>query len=349
MQFASDNTSGAAPRIMAALAEANAGYAPSYGSDALTTRVRDKVRQLFQAPQAEVFLVPTGTAANALSAALLCPQWGAIYCHDAAHVEVDECGAPEFFIGGGRTAPVAGAHGKITAEGLQARMAQTPEGDVHHVQHGMLTLTNLTEAGTAYSPAEIATLTAIARAAGMASHLDGSRLANALVATGASPADMTWRAGVDVLSLGATKNGCLGVEAVVLFDPARAWELQLRRKRAGHLISKHRFLAAQMLAWLEDGLWLTLAAQANRMAARLAAGIAALPHAALVHPCQGNILFATLPRATHAGAMAAGAYYYLCQQDREPDGPGDAPLMARFVCSWSTTEADVDALLAALR
>jgi threonine aldolase len=348
MEFASDNTSGAAPEILAAVQAANAGYAPSYGEDALMDRVRDAVRATFGAPEAAVYLVATGTAANALSIALCNPPWGAVYCHGEAHAEVDECGAPEFFTGGGKLAPIGGAHGRITPGALRARMALTPHGTVHHIQHGMLTLTNLTEAGTLYRPGEVASLAAIARAEGLKVHMDGARFANALVASGARPADLTWRAGVDILSLGGTKNGCLGVEAVVIFDPARAWEFELRRKRAGHLFSKHRFLSAQFAAYLDGGLWLRLAAQANRMAARLAEGLAALPGGTLVHPCEGNIVFASLPRALHRKATAAGGHYYLWPFDQTLDGPADAPLSARFVCSWSTTEADVDGFLSVL-
>ncbi len=349
MEFASDNTSGAAPEVMAALASANRGYAASYGADATMGEVRARIRALFEAPGAEVHLVATGTAANALSIALHCPQWGAVYAHEAAHIEADECGAPEFYIGGGRIATVAGAHGRMTPETLAARMALTPDGGVHHTQHGMLSLANLTEAGTAYRPDEVAALAARARSAGMKVHMDGARFANALVATGARPADLTWRAGVDVLSLGGTKNGCLGVEAVVLFDPAKAWEFELRRKRGGHLFSKHRFLSAQMAAYLTDDLWLRLAGHANRQAARLAKGLAALPGARLVHPCDGNLIFAAFPRALHRRAMAAGAHYHLWPSDQSLDGDDEAPLSARFVCSWSTTDADVDRLLTVLR
>lgn len=349
MEFASDNSSGATPEVMEAVTAANAGYAPSYGTDPIMEEVTALVRAAFEAPEAAVYLVPTGTAANALSTALFCPPWGALYCHDEAHVEVDECGAPEFYIGGGKTAPVAGAHGKITPDGLQARLALTPQGGVHHIQHGMLTLTNLTEAGTLYRPGEVASLTAIARAVGMKVHMDGARFANALVAAGSAPAELTWRAGVDVLSLGGTKNGCMGVEAVVIFDPAKAWEFELRRKRGAHLFSKHRFLSAQMAGYLREGRWLDRARQANRMAARLAEGILALPGGSLMHPCQGNIVFASFARALHRRATDAGAHYYLWPFDQSLEGAEDEPVSARFVCSWSTTEADVDGFLALLR
>ena len=349
MEFASDNTSGAAPQILAAVNAANAGYAPSYGTDPIMDRVRTQVRAAFEAPEAAVYLVATGTAANALSMALLCPPWGAVYCHAGAHAEVDECGAPEFYIGGGKMAPIATPDGKITPEAFAARLAATPQGDVHHIQHGMLTLTNLTEAGTCYRPDEVGGLTEIARAHGMKVHMDGARFANGLLAAGCSPAEMTWKAGVDVLSFGGTKNGCLGVEAVVIFDPAKAWEFELRRKRGAHLFSKHRFLSAQMAAYLTDGLWLKLAAHANAMTARLAEGFARNPDASFVYRPQGNMVFVRLPRGVHRRAMAAGGHYYLWPFDQTLDGPDDAPLSARFVCSWSTTEADVDGFLALIR
>ncbi len=348
MEFASDNTSGATPEVLAAVVAANAGYAASYGADQWTEAAQEAVRKAFEAPQAAVHLVATGTAANALSAAILCPPWGAIYSHEAAHVEVDECGAPEFYIGGGKLVLTAGTHGKITPEGLAARLARTPQGDVHHIQHGMLSLTNLTEAGTAYRPAEVAALAALALKAGIGVHMDGARFANALAATGATPAEMTWKAGVDVLSFGASKNGAMAVEAVVIFDPAKSWEFELRRKRAGHLFSKSRFLGAQMGAYLQDGGWLAHAAQANRMGQRLANGLAALPGGRLIHPADGNIVFAAFPRALHVRATAAGAHYYLWPFDQTLEGPGEEEVTARFVCSWSTTEADVDRLLEVL-
>jgi threonine aldolase len=342
MFFASDNGSGAAPEILSAVIRANDGYARSYGADALMAAVKAQVRDRFEAPEAEVFLVATGTAANALSIALLAQPWSAVFLHEAAHAMLDECGAPEFYAGGAKLVGVAGPHGKITPAALAAALAQVGEGGVHGVQRGMLSLTNVTEAGTVYTPAEVAALTALAKARGLPCHMDGARFANALVATGASPAEMTWRAGIDVLSLGGTKNGCLGVEAVVLFDPAKAWELQLRRKRAGHLFSKHRFLSAQMAAYLEDGLWLRLAAQANAMGARLAQGLAQVPGAVLQHPAPANMLFPAWMPGTNARAEARGAVYYPMPA---PDGLEGA----RLVASWSTRAEDVDALIAALQ
>ncbi len=340
MWFTSDNASGAAPEIMAAVVAANQGYARSYGTDDLMARVTAQVRETFEAPEAAVYLVATGTIANSLALALTCPPWGAVFCHEHAHVAEDECGAPEFYTSGAKLVLVPGDHGKMTPETLAPLLDRTGT-SVHGVQKGMVTITNVTEAGTVYTPAEVAALTAVAKAHGLPCHLDGARFANALVATGATAAEMTWKAGIDLVSFGGTKNGCMGVEAVVIFDPAKAWEFELRRKRGGHLFSKHRFLSAQMAAYLEGGLWLRLAGHANAMAARLAEGLATRTGITLTHPVQANILFPEWPAGTHACLQAAGAAYY--------DMPApDSREAARLVTSWSTTEADVDRFLAAL-
>jgi threonine aldolase len=343
MFFASDNTSGAPPEVMQALLRANEGFARSYGGDDIMARVTAQVRALFDAPEASVHLVATGTAANALALAALTDPWGAVFCHRHAHIAEDECGAPEFYTNGAKLVLIDGAHGRITPDALTEALATTGASGVHGVQRGCLSLTNVTEAGTVYTPAEIAALTAIATSHGLPCHLDGARFANALVATGASPADMTWRAGIDVLSFGGTKNGLLGVEAVVLFDPAKSWELELRRKRGGHLFSKHRFLSVQMEAYLTDGLWMRLAAQANAMGQRLAQGIAGLNHAALTHPSQANMIFANWEPGGHARLQAAGAVYYDLRP--LPDGRETA----RMVASWNTTEDHVDHFLGHLK
>ncbi|MCZ8078679.1 MAG: beta-eliminating lyase-related protein [Rhodobacteraceae bacterium] len=343
MFFASDNTSGAPPEVMQALLRANEGFARSYGGDDIMARVTAQVRALFDAPEASVHLVATGTAANALALAALTNPWGAVFCHRHAHIAEDECGAPEFYTNGAKLVLIDGAHGRITPDALTEALATTGASGVHGVQRGCLSLTNVTEAGTVYTPAEIAALTAIATSHGLPCHLDGARFANALVATGASPADMTWRAGIDVLSFGGTKNGLLGVEAVVLFDPAKSWELELRRKRGGHLFSKHRFLSVQMEAYLTDGLWMRLAAQANAMGQRLAQGIAGLNHAALTHPSQANMIFANWEPGGHARLQAAGAVYY----DLRPLLDGRET--ARMVASWNTTEDHVDHFLGHLK
>ncbi len=349
MYFTSDNASGVPAPVLDALARANEGFAPSYGADPLMDEVRAHIRRLFEAPEAAVYLVATGTAANALALATHCPPWAAVYCTPIAHIEEDECGAPEFYTGGAKLVHVPGADGKMDAEALATRLAGAASVGVHNVQKGMVSLTNLTEAGTRYSPAEIAALSAVARAHGLPVHLDGARFANALVAEGCTPAEMTWRAGVDVLSLGGTKNGLMGVEAVVIFDPTRAWEFELRRKRGGHLFSKHRFLSAQMAAWLKDDLWRDLARHANAAAERLEAGLAAVPGTGLLYPRGGNMLFATLPRAAHARARAAGAQYYPWPHDQPEDGPDDGEISVRLVASWCTQPQDVDGFLAALQ
>lgn len=342
MFFTSDNASGAAPEIMAALARANEGFARSYGADDIMARVTAQIRMVFDHPEAAVYLVATGTAANSLALALYAQPWSAVYAHENAHVAVDECGAPEFYTDGAKLAAVPGAHGKMTPATLDAALSRTPQGDVHSVQRGMVSITNVTEAGTVYTSAELAALTAVAKAHGLPCHMDGARFTNALVTTNASAADMTWAAGIDVLTFGGTKNGCLGVEAVVIFDPAKAWEFELRRKRGGHLFSKHRFLAAQMEAYLQDDLWLRLATRANAMGARLAQGIMAIPDAHLTHPVHANMLFPEWRAGTLARAEAAGARY---NQMPAPEGRE----AARLVTSWNTAEAEVDGFLDILR
>jgi threonine aldolase len=347
MQFASDNTAPAHPKVMEALLRANEGHAKSYGADPLMEEARAQIREIFEAPEAAVYLVATGTAANALALACLTEPWGAIYCHENAHVEEDECGAPEFYTAGSKLVLVGGAHARMDPAALAHRIDFTGRAGVHNVQRGMVTLTNSTENGAVYSPAQVAEIAAVAKEHGLPVHMDGARFANALVAANASPAEMTWRAGVDALSFGGTKNGLLGVEAVVLFDPEKAWEFELRRKRAGHLFSKHRYLSAQMAAYLEDGLWLELARAANRAAARLSDGIVAAG-GTLTHPTEANAVFASWPRAGHRAAQAAGAAYYLWPFGQSMEGPGDEPLSARLVCSWCTTDAEVDGFLATL-
>ncbi|AXQ94078.1 beta-eliminating lyase-related protein [Cereibacter azotoformans] len=340
MFFASDNGSAVAPEVLAALA-ADPGPAMPYGADPVTAEVTAMIRTLFEAPEAEVALVTSGTAANALALATLSPPWGAIFCREEAHIEADECNAAEFFSGGGKLVTLPGEQGKLAPETLAAALARFAPGDLHAARPAALSLTNVTELGTLYRPAEIAALTAVARTRGLGCHLDGARFANALVAADASPAEMSWRAGIDILSLGGTKNGLMGVEAVVVFDPARADELRIRRKRAGHLMSKHRYLALQMRACLADGLWLRLARHANAAAARLAEGLAALPDVRLVAPAEANLIFAELPQPLAHRARAAGAVFY------DMGGKGNR-VRVRLVCSWNTSDAEVDAFVAAL-
>lgn len=337
MFFASDNGAPVPDAVMQAMLRANADPAMPYGNDALTARVQDRLRDLLAAPQAVVHFVATGTAANALALATLTPPWGAILCHPLAHIQNDECGAPEFF-SGAKLLTVAGQDGRMDPAALADTIGGLGRRNVHSVQPGAVSITNVTEAGTVYTPDQTAALAEIAHANDLPLHLDGARFANAVAATGASPADLTWRAGVDALSFGGTKGGLPGAEAVVFFDPGQAWDFELRRKRGGHLFSKLRFLSAQFDGWLDAGLWLELSRHANAMNARLAAGLAGLPDVRLAYPADANITFATLPPAMHDRLQAAGARYYAMADGR-----------ARLVTSWATTPQEVDAFLAAAR
>lgn len=337
MNFASDNGSGVAPEIMSALAAANDGAAPGYGVDAYTGEACDRLSEVFER-DVSVFLVATGTAANALNLAAITQPHGAVFVHERAHVHTDECGAPEFFMHGAKLLPLGGDHGKLTPEAIEQGLDGFAQGVVHHPQVQAISLSQVTECGTVYSVAEIEALSALAKEHSLRVHMDGARFANALVSLGCSPSEMTWRAGVDVLSFGATKNGAMGVEAVIVFDEELAADLPFMRKRAGQLLSKGRFLGAQMAAYLKDDLWLDMAAHANQMAALLATGIDRLPGARLRHPVQANQLFAVLPKSAHKALIAAGAVYY--PWEREPDG-----VAVRLVTSFSTTEKEVEAFL----
>jgi threonine aldolase len=345
MFFASDNASPVPQQVLDAITKVNAGYAASYGTDDEMDEVRRLIREIFETPEAEVYLVATGTSANVLSLATLVQPWQAICCHRNAHIAEDECGSPEFYTGGAKLNLIDGEHGKITPAALEAAIKVQVQGFVHSVQRGALSLTNATESGTVYSPAELKALCDVAKAHDMPVHLDGARFANSVVSTGATPAEMSWKAGVDVLSFGGTKNGLMGVEAVILFDPKLAWEFELRRKRGGHLFSKHRYLSAQMLAYLTDGLWLDMAAKANAAAKKLSAGILSLPGATLVHPTDANAVFASWNRASHRRAMEAGAKYYFWGSEGTLDGPDDGLESARLVCSWCTTDDEIDQFL----
>lgn len=350
VNFTSDNGAGVAPEILEAILATSRGSEPAYGADAETASAEAAVDAIF-GRKCATFLVATGTAANALALASLARPFEAIFCHEEAHIQDDECGAPEMFSAGAKIVGIAGVGGKISPRGWRETLERFPRGRVHGVQPAALSLSQVTEAGTLYGLDEIAALSAIARQAGLGVHLDGARFANALAALGCSPADMTWRAGVDVLSLGATKNGALACEAVVFFDPEKAASFPFQRKRSGHLLSKGRFLGAQMHAYLRDGLWLRLAAKANAAAARLAAGLGAVAGARLAWPAQANEVFAILPRRALAPLRAAGAQFY--EWNSRAFAAGEAPkadeICVRLVCSFATESAEVEAFLAALR
>jgi len=341
MNFASDNTGPVPPQVLEALTAANDGPAAPYGADPLSTAVADRLRAVFEAPQAAVYLLGTGTAANALILATLAQPWQTVFCARDAHIEEDECGAPEFFTGGAKLTLVDGFEGKMDPAALGAAIASRQTRGVHSVQRGPVSITQPTETGTVYGLGELAAITAQARAYGLAVHMDGARFANGLVRLGCTPAEMTWKAGVDAVAFGATKTGVMGAEAVIFFDPAHAWEFELRRKRGGHLVSKHRYLAAQMQAYLDGDLWLDLARRANTAADRLAAGLRRIPGAEIAYGIGANMVFARWPRAWHRAMFAAGAHYYLWGGTLEGDD-GQAPLMARLVCDWSTSDAVID-------
>ena len=340
MSFKSDNCGPAHPAIMEALSAANQGFASSYGADDLTTQTTAKLREVFEAPEASIHLVATGTAANALALSTLTQPWQTIFCTPLAHIHTDECNAPEFYTGGAKLSLV-GPDDKMTPDALRTAIEGWPLGDVHGAQRGPVALTQVTEMGRVYSLDELTALTQVAADYDLPVHLDGARFANALVTLGCTPADMTWKAGIDAVSFGGTKNGCLGVEAVIFFNPQKAWEFELRRKRAAHLFSKHRFLAAQMLGYLTDDLWLDMARAANAKAARLADGLRDVPDCVFLAEPQANMIFATLPRATHQRLMAGGAHYGLNQGPLDT-GPADEPLAMRLVCDWSISEDVID-------
>ena len=340
MNFGSDNTAPASPAILAALAAANAGAVPSYGNDPITARVKLDFHRVFEREVA-VYPVATGTAANALSLATLVRPYGGVICQEEAHIATDECGAPEFYMGGAKLLTLHSVDGRITAAQIKAVMTRAIDMGVHTTLPEAVSITQATEWGTVYSVDQVAEIAATCRIYGLALHMDGARFANALVHLGCSPAELTWRAGVDVLSFGATKNGALAAEAVVFFDPARAAGFERRRKRAGQLWSKLRYLSAQLEAYLADGLWLANAAHANTMAAMLSAGLATLPGVRLVQPTQANEVFVAMPPAISAALRAAGAYFYDWIAY-----PGESLPVVRLVTAHSTAPDAVARFLA---
>tara|TARA_R110000824_G_scaffold390760_2_gene587477 strand:+ start:162537 stop:163580 length:1044 start_codon:yes stop_codon:yes gene_type:complete len=344
--FTSDNAFGVSPEIFSAMEQVNRGGAASYGADDTTIGLTARFSELFEHDVA-VFPVATGTAANALSLATLTPPYGAVYCHDTAHVNFDECGAPEFFSGGAKLLGIGGASGKIDPDILEGRL-KSARVSVHQVQPRCLSITQSTEAGGVYTLDELWRLTSIAREFGLSVHMDGARFANALVSLGCSPAEMTWKLGVDVLSFGATKNGAMGAEAVVFFESAAASDFEFRRKRAGHLFSKMRFLSAQLEAYLTDDLWLRNARHANEMASVLASGLAAIDDVSLVSPVAANEVFARLPVDIFRRMMKSQAQFYPWPNPADA-AEGHRLQTIRLVTSFATSQADVDGFLALVR
>ncbi len=332
MDFSSDTSAPAHPRVIEAIAAANRGTAPSYGGDDLTERVGLLLKDVFETNDLDFFLCASGTAANALALSIMCSSTGAVLCHEEAHIERDERGAPEFYTGGGKLRLLPGAEGKIDEAALRLALARIDRSFVHETPAEVLSLTNLTECGTAYEAQRIAEYSGLAAQAGLTTHLDGARLANALVSTGVSPADMTWRVGIDVLTFGLTKTGAIGCEIIILFGDMRS-QIQLLRanaKRGGHLPPKARFLAAQAAALLEDELWLELAAKANRSAQRVSDILTNNPEASLAYPVDGNEVFVHLPEGLAERLSTANCKFY--------PWPGGSH---RFVCSWMTSDEDI--------
>jgi threonine aldolase len=331
---------GASSEILAAVSASNAGAVPSYGADKLTQRVETRLKEIFETDLA-AYPVATGTAANALALSLLSPSWGAIYAHQEAHVVVDECGGPEFFTGGAKLVDLPGEHGKVTAKQLAEVIARSGQGNVHQAQAAAISLTQSTESGTAYRAEEVAAISEVAKRYRLGLHMDGARFSNALVFLGAKPADITWRAGVDILSFGATKNGALAAEVVVIFDRKRAQEFEFRRKRAGHLFSKMRFLSAQLDAYLQNDLWLKNARHANAMAKRLSDGLSAIAGVKLAHAVEANEVFVDLPETAIRGLLAEGFQFYRWL--------GEDKTLLRLVTAYDTKEADVTAFIASAK
>ncbi len=336
-QFASDNYAGICPEAWAAMTAANTGHEVSYGNDTWTEKAANLIREVFET-NCEVFFVFNGTAANSLSLASLCQSYHSVLCHRLAHVEVAECGAPEFFANGSKVLLLGGENGKIDPNEIHA--AVNKRTDIHYPKPKALSLTQATEEGTVYSMDEIESLTALARHYGLRVHMDGARFANAVASLNLAPADITWRAGVDVLCFGGTKNGIAIGEAVVFFNRDAAAEFDYRCKQGGQLASKMRFLSAPWTGVLKDGAWLRHAAHANAMARRLEAGIRDLPQIEIAYPVQSNVVFARIPKPVVQGMYQRGWKFYTHVGEADE---------ARLMCSWDTRPEDVDAFAADLR
>ena len=336
MNFASDNVYGVDPRIMQAMVDANSGTDVSYCHDDGSKAAEARLSEIFE-KEVKAFLVVNGTGANSLALSAMCPPFGGVICHESAHINTDECNAPELFTGGAKLITLSGESAKITPNAVTERLKQFVHGE-HGAKLSALSITNATELGTVYTPAEIKVLANIVKPQGMKMHMDGARFANALVGLGCTPAEMTWKAGIDVLSFGGTKNGGMLLEAVVFFDTSLADDFLYRRKRAGQLISKSRFISAQMNAYLRDDVWLANARRANGLAQTLAHGLQQSNRIKLSNPVQANEVFAYMPRSTFDKVQEQGAHFY----EWPMAGTLDDEVHCRFVLSFATPEKDVD-------
>ena len=335
--FASDNYSGICPEAWAAMAEANAIHEVSYGNDTWTQRAADLIREIFE-KDCEVFFVFNGTSANSLSLAAMCQSYHSVLCHELAHVETAECGAPEFFANGSKILLLQGANGKV--DPAEIHRAVNKRTDIHYPKPRVLCLTQATEVGTVYSVDEIKARTELARKLGLRVQMDGARFANAVASLNVAPKEITWQAGVDVLCFGGTKNGIAVGEAVVFFDRELAREFDYRCKQGGQLASKMRFLSAPWTGVLKDGAWLKHARHANAMAKRLETGLRAIPQVTISYPVDSNAVFARMPADVEAKMHERGWKFYTGVIT------GDE---SRLMCSWDTTTEDVDGFVADLR
>jgi threonine aldolase len=344
VNFASDNVYGVDPRIMQAMVDANARLTDvSYCHDDGSKEVEARLSKIFER-DVKAFLVMNGTGANSLAISAMCPPFGGILCHETSHINTDECNCPELFTGGAKLITLPGEQGKFSAETVALKLTHFGHGE-HGAKPSALSVSNVTELGTLYSLKEIKAIADIAKPKGIKMHMDGARFANALVALGCTPAELTWKAGIDALSFGGTKNGGMMLEAVVFFDHALAEDFLYRRKRSGQLLSKGRYLSAQMLAYLKDDVWLPNARRANGLAAKLSKGMAQSNRIRISNPTQANEVFAVMPKATFEAAQKSGAYFY----DWPMDGLADDEIHCRFVLSWNTPEKDVETFLALLK
>jgi threonine aldolase len=344
MNFASDNVYGVHPAVLASLSAVNDGTSASYGYEDLSRQAEAQLSRVFETP-VRAFLVTTGTAANGLALSALTPSYGAVFCHAEAHIAVDECNSPEMFTGGAKIIGLHGAGGKITPQTIERTLKGFIRGE-HDPKPATVALTNSTELGTIYSPAEIKAIADLVKPRGMKMFMDGARFGNAVVGSGATAAELTWKSGIDALSFGGTKNGGMMLESVIFFDPALAEDFAYRRMRGGQLISKSRYLAAQMLAYLKDDLWLHNARQANMLAARLSEGLTALQGIRTPHPVEANEVFAVIPRRLNDALLAAGAKFYDWMPDGVPGGVKENEIFVRFVLSFATPPEHVDQFLA---
>lgn len=331
--FASDNISCVCPEVMDALVAANSGIAASYGGDEWSSRLQTEFSKIFET-EVTVFPAVTGTASNALALAALAPVFGRIYCHELAHINTDECNAPEFFTSGAKLIPMRGHNGKIAADDFAAAIRGT--GNVHLAQPAAISMAQSCETGAVYQLDEISAIANVAHDHDMKVHMDGARFANGIASLGVTPAQMTWKSGVDVLSFGGTKNGCLAAEAILFFKPELAENFQYLHKRAGQLLSKMRFISAQLIAYLSNDVWLRNACHANAMAQKLSSGLAVFPDIELAYPTQSNEVFVRIPPKIVDHLNSEG---YEVNED-ELDGGA-----ARFVTAWDTNPEDVNKML----